>query len=182
MYFDPLSSWLVSLLSSGIVLADEKSRGTSALEYDQKRIKQYNTMLNGDIRNVKKKYGLMLPETALKQIKIHITATKKCFGFQYANGQIIIDLDNQEYIVELLQACERECRKYDNVEEYRKKAEWYRNKAAEAKRRKERYANELAATRIKEAKVKEQQQFESNAYVAIGCFLIFGFIVLLMCL
>lgn len=58
MYFDPLSSWLVALIADGIVVAGERSRGGSASEYDQKRVKQANEMLNSDIRRVKDKYGL----------------------------------------------------------------------------------------------------------------------------
>lgn len=50
MYFDPLSAWLVALIADGIVVAGERSRGGSASEYDQKRVKQANEMLNGDIR------------------------------------------------------------------------------------------------------------------------------------
>ena len=56
-------------------------------------------MLNANIRRVKEKYGLTLAEMAYEQIQLHIKVTKNNFSFQYAHGQIVIDLDNQEYII-----------------------------------------------------------------------------------
>ena len=81
MYFDPLSAWLVTLIADGIIIAGEKSRGGSAAEYNQQRVKQANNMLNGDIRRVRSKYGLDLPELAYEQIQLHVRVTKKSFSF-----------------------------------------------------------------------------------------------------
>ena len=72
MYFDPLSTCLVTLITDGTIVAGEKFGGSSAQsQYDQERIKQGNQWLNGDIRKVKEKYGLVLPETAHEQIQCH---------------------------------------------------------------------------------------------------------------
>ena len=98
MYFDPLSTWLVVLIADGINIAGEKFGGNSAqAEYDRKRIKQGNEWLNGDIRRVKNKYGVTLPEMAYDQIQLHIRTTRNSLVFKYTNAPVVIDLDNQEY-------------------------------------------------------------------------------------
>lgn len=171
MYFDPISSWLVALIADGIVIAGERSRGISASEYDQKRVKQANEMLNGDIRRIRKDYGLHLPEMAYEQIQLHIRVTKNSFSFQNAHGQIIIDLDNQEYIIALLEACSKWYSKY-SYDEAEKKAEWYRKAAIEAKRRKELYAKKLEETRIKKEKEREKEK-NTNAIAILVTIIIF---------
>ncbi len=176
MYFDPLSAWLVALIADGIVVAGERSRGGSVSEYDQKRVKQANEMLNGDIRRVKDKYGLSLPEMAYEQIQLHIRVTKNSFSFQYAHGQIAIDLDNQEYIIALLEACSKWYSKY-SYDEANKKTEWYKNVAIEARRRKELYAKELEETRIREEKQREKDQAMSNIYLVVGLIIFVAFII-----
>lgn len=178
MYFDPLSTWLVVLIADGINIAGEKFGDNSAqAEYDRERIKQGNEWLNGDIRRVKNKYGLDLPEMAYEQVQRHIRATKNSLAFKYTNGQIVIDLDNQEYIIALLEECAKRFSQYDSVEKYRQKTEWYKNAAIEARRRKELYAKELEKTRIREAKAREKQQTMSNIYLVVGLIILVVFIV-----
>ena len=63
--------------------------------------------------------------------------------FKYTDGQIVIDLDNQEYIIALLEACSEKYSKHEDVEEHHKKAEWYKEAAIEAKKRKEQYTTKL---------------------------------------
>ena len=176
MYFDPLSAWLVTLIADGIIIAGEKSRGGSAAEYNQQRVKQANNMLNGDIRRVRSKYGLDLPELAYEQIQLHVRVTKKSFSFQYAHGQIEIDLDNQEYIIALLEACAESYSKY-SYDEAVNKTQWYKNAAIEARRRKELYAKELEETRIREAKQREKDQTMSNIYLVVGLIIFVAFII-----
>ena len=176
MYFDPLSAWLVALIADGIAIAGEKSRGCSATDYDQQRVEQANRMLNGDIRRVKDKYGLDLPEMAYKHIELHIRVTKKSFSFQYAHGQIVIDLDNQEYLIALLEKCSEWYSQY-SYEDACKKAEWYKNAAIEAKKRKEEYAIKLQKTRIEVEKDKEKEQIMSNIYLVVGLIIFVTFII-----
>lgn len=176
MYFDPLSAWLVSLVSNGIVVSGEKSLGGNTADYHQKRINQSNDMLNGDIRRIKNKYGLSSPEIAYEQIQLHISVTKKSFSFQSANGQIVIDIDNQEYIIEILEECAKFYSQYESLEEYRTKAEWFKKAATEARRRKEQYAKVLEENRIREAKEKEKEQTMTNIYVVVGFLIIFVFL------
>lgn len=133
-------------------------------------------MLNGDIRRVKNKYGLDLPELAYEQIQLHIRVTNNSFSFQYAHGQIVIDLDNQEYIIALLEACSESYSKY-SYDEAEKKTQWYKNAAIEARRRKELYARELEETRIREAKQRERDQTMSNIYLMVGLIIFVAFIV-----
>lgn len=177
MYFDPLSAWLVTLIGNGILIADEKSRGGTIAEYHQKNIEQSNRSLNADIRRIKEKYGITLAEMAYEQIECHIKAIKKSYSFEAANGQIVIDLDNQEYIIAVLEECAERFSQYESVEKYRQKAEWYKNAAIEAKQRKERYAKELEEARIKESKEREKQQTTSNILLVIGLVIFVGFII-----
>ena len=177
MYFDPLSAWLVALIADGIAIVDEKSKGGNIAEYHQKNIQQSNRMLNADIRRIKEKYGLILAEMAFEQIQLHIRVTKKSYSFQSANGQIVIDLDNQEYIIAILEECAKKFSQYESVEKYRQKAEWYKNAAIEARKRKEQYAKELEETRIREAKQREKDQTMSNVYLVIGLIIFVAFII-----
>lgn len=177
MYFAPLSAWLVTLIADGIIVAGEKSKGGTIAEYHQKNIQQSNNMLNADIRRIKEKYGLILAEMAYEQIQLHIRITQKSFSFQSANGRIVLDLDNQEYIIAVLAECAKKFSQYQSVEKYRLKAEWYKNAAIEARRRKEQYAKELEETRINEAKQREKDQTMSNIYLVVGLILFVAFII-----
>ena len=177
MYFDPLSTWLVTLVADGIIVAGEKfDGGSSQAQYDQARIKQGNEWLNGDIKRVKEKYGLVLPEAAYEQIQRHIKATKNLLVFKHTDAPIVIDLDNQEYIIELLEACSKLYSNY-SYEEAQTKTQWYKNAAIEARKRKEQYAIKIEQTRIKESEEKEKQQTMSNIYLVIGLVLFVAFII-----
>ena len=120
---------------------------------------------------------MILAEEAYKQIQLQIKVTKDSFSFQYAHGQIVIDLDNQEYIIAVLEECAKRFSKYESVDEYRQKAEWYRNAAIEARHRKEQYAKEIEETRIREAKEREKQQTMSNIYLVVGLVIFVAFII-----
>lgn len=179
MFFDPISSWLVVLIADGVVASWDKGRsGAAASGYEQKHVKQANAALNGDIRRVKNKYGLNLPEMAYEQIKLHINITRNSFSFQHANGQIVLDLDNQEYIIALLEACSKWYGKHPYGED-RKKAEWYKNAAIEARRQKDLYTQELEENRIREAEQREKEQALSNIYVVVGLTIFVAFIILI---
>ena len=177
MYFDPLSAWLVALIANGIAIVDEKSKGGSIAEYHQKSIQQSNRILNADIRRIKEKYGLTLAEMAYEQIERHIKVIKKSYSFEAANGQIVIDLDNQEYIIAVLEECAKQFSKYESVEKYRKKAEWYKNAAVEARRKKELYAKELEENHIRKSKQQEKDQTASNICLVVGLIVVVAFIV-----
>lgn len=175
MIFDPLSAWLVALIADGITIAGEKGNSGAAAEYHKKSIKQHSDILNAQIRRTKDSYGLFLPELAYERIQIQIKAANNhCF----ANGQIVIDLDNQEYIIAVLEACAKRYseRTYDEAV---KKAAWYKNAAIEARQRKEQYAKELEETRIREAEEQEKQQTMNNICMVIGCLIIVAFILIL---
>ncbi len=178
MYFDPLSAWLVALISDGIIIAGEKFGGNSAkTEYDRKRIKQENEWLNDYIRREKEKFGLILPEHTYEDIQRKIISTKNSSVFKSTNAPIVIDLDNQEYIIDILEVCAKRFSKYASVEKYRQKAEWYKNASVEARRKKEQYAKELEENRIKKAKEQEKQQTTSNILLVIGLVIFVGFII-----
>ena len=177
MYFDPLSTWLVVLISDGLIISGERSGGKVALsEYNQKVIKQSNGILNGQIRRIKDKYGLILAEQAYEQIKLQINVTKNSFSFQYAHGQIVIDLDNQDYIIAVLEECAKKYTEYYSKysdEEYLRKSEWYKSAAIEAQKKKELYRKQLEETKIKE----EKERALSNVYLVVGLVIFVAFIV-----
>jgi len=155
----------------------KKSRGGTIAEYHQKSIEQGNRILNADIRRIKEKYGITLADMAYEQIERHIKVIKKSYSFEAANGQIVIDLDNQEYIFSVLEECAKQFSKYESVEKYRQKAEWYKNAVVEARRRKELYSKELEGTRIREAKQREKDQTMSNIYMVVGLIVFVAFII-----
>ena len=83
-------------------------------------------------------------------------------------------MDNQEYIIELLDACS----KYysdnsESNEEYLQKAEWYTKAAIEARKKKDIYVKELEETRIRE----EKERAMSNVYLVIGLTIFVLFII-----
>ena len=187
MYFDPLSAWLVSLIADGIIIAGDKSNKGAGAAFNQKCIEDYNKYLNEDIRRIKSKFGLILAEGAYQQIQISIRATKQSLSL-CTNAYIIIDLDNQEYIIDVLEECAKrysqssynealkQYNKY-SYDEAVKKAEWYKNAATEARQRKERYAKELEEAHIREAKEREKQQKTNNILLAIGTIILIIFII-----
>ena len=179
MYFDPLSAWLVALIADGIMIVEEKSNVGTIAEFHRKNIEQNNRSLNAEIRCIKNRYSLNFAEQAYNQIKFQISVTKNSYFFKSAHGQIVIDLDNQEYIISLLEECAKNYYQYYKKyrkEEQRQKAEWFKNAAVEARRRKERYVKELEENRIKEAKEREKQQTMSNIYWVIGLVIFVAFI------
>lgn len=177
MFFDPVSTWLVVLIADGILVSDERIKSKDVKELDQKHVKQSNIFLNAQIRKIKEKYGLTLAEEAFNQIKLQINTTKNSFSFQYAHGQIVIDSDNQEYIIQVLEACSERYIKYDSVEEYRQKAEWYKTAAVEARKKKEQYVKELEVTRAEDEKRKEKERALSVMYLVVGLVIFVAFIV-----
>ena len=170
MYFDPISAWLVALLFDGAEVLAEKSRGGSIAEYHKERIVQLNRNLNGSIRRERQKYELDLPEMALERIQLHIRTAKRSFEFQQGNAEIIIDSDNQDYIIALLEACVDKYHEYEKkysysakaVEEYRTKAASYQEVIAKTKLEKEMRAKEEA-----EAKLKQEKERESTSIMTI---------------
>jgi len=177
MYFDPLSAWLVSLIADGLIIAGEKSNRGAGAEYNKKCIQDYNRSLNGDIRRIKKDYGSA--EAAYKQIQLRIKSTKRSLQF-CTNVQIIIDLDNQEYIISILEECSKKYEEYYkkySIEEDYQKAEWFKNAAIEARQKKERYEKGLEENRIKAEKEREKQQTTSNILLVIGLVVFVGFVI-----
>lgn len=174
MYFDPLSAWLVALISNGIAIVDEKSKTGTIDEYHRKNIEQYNRFLNADIRRIKERHGVAYPEAAYNEIQIHIKATQRNLSFH--QGQINIDLENQEFIISLLEECAKYYSEFSS-EKFHQKAEWFKNAAIEARQKKEQYAKKLEENRIKEEKEREKQQTTSKILLVIGLVVFVGFVI-----
>lgn len=186
MYFDPISAWLVALLFDGAEVLAEQTRGGTIAEYHKERIAQLNRNLNGSIRRERKKYELAVPEMELERIQLHIRIAKKSFEFQQGNGEIIIDPDNQDYIIALLEACVDKCHEYEKkssysakaVEEYRTKAASYQEVIAKAKLEREKRAKAEAEAKLKQEKEHENTNvmtlFAILAVIIIVIFVIMG--------
>ena len=113
---------------------------------------------------------------AYDQIKLHINIAQNSYPFRCGRGQIIIDLDNQEYIIAVLEACANWYSRF-KYPEAQQKAEWYKNAAVEARQRKELFAKQLEEARIQEEAQREKEQVLSNVYLVLGLILFFAFIV-----
>lgn len=174
MYFDPVSSWLVALIADGIIVANDRIGNDRLSKFHQDCIKQANESLNRDIRNIKYEYGLNDAIIAYEEIERLITST-----ITFVNGRpgvVVIDMDNQEYIIELLEECSKCCRKPS----YKKAhldaaldAAWYKDAAIEARKRKEQYAIRLEENRIRE----EKERRLSNIYTFVGILIFIAFLV-----
>lgn len=144
MYFDPLSAWLVALIADGTVASGGRRNGSTS-EHHQKYIKLSNETLNQDIRRLRQASGLTSPETTYDQIKLLVQQTRNDPSFQCAHGHIIIAQDNQEYIINLLEACSKWYSKYPDAES-KNKANRYKRAAKEARE----IAKNLEETRLRE--------------------------------
>lgn len=69
MYFDPISAWLVALLFDGTEIFLEQAMGKTVVDdFYRDRIESRNRSLNSDIRRIRAKYELILPEYTLNLI------------------------------------------------------------------------------------------------------------------
>lgn len=144
MYFDPLSAWLVALIADGVVASGGR-HNSSMSEHHQKYVKLSNETLNQDIRRLRQERGFTSPETTYEQIKLLVQQTRNDPSFQCARGHIIIAQDNQEYMINLLEACAEWYSKYPDAES-KNKANRYKRAAKEARE----IAKNLEETRIRE--------------------------------
>lgn len=123
MFFDPLSTWLVVLLADGIIAANEKFGSSSALgEWERECIMQHNRELNDAIRDVKESTGYS--EESYEKIKCHISFAASRYPSNGSYEHIRIDLDNQKYIISVLEECAKICSQKPE-EASRKRAEEY---------------------------------------------------------
>lgn len=118
-------------------------------EVQQKTRKEYNDSLNSAIRHIKNERGLNYAIQTYDEIEQLISSTANAPG--NSAFAIDIDMDNQEYIIELLEECSKRCRKSPNKED-RLYAAWYKDAAFEARKRKEQYAIQLEEKRISDEK------------------------------
>lgn len=162
MCFDPLSALILTSLINGVEIISEKMRRDSSDEYYRDALKMSNKLLNGTIRGIREKSGVELcPEITLDQIQGHIRASRNCCpAVRCGYGEITIDPDNQEYIINLLEKCAAQYREYEEryskstklSETYRERAESYEKTIAEAKELKEKHAMKLKEEQIAQEK------------------------------
>lgn len=178
MYMDPTSALLVALLFDSIEIISEKTRGGSIDQYHREQIAQMNRSLNANIRKTKERHGVTLPDFTIRDIKSHIRVAKSNFTLQQGYGSIIIEPDNLDYIVSLLEASVKNYEERGSVEEYRIKAEKYREAIETIKNQKEiqeKAAEEMRIKREKEAEVEAQVEGVVKLFgiVALAILLLF---------
>lgn len=105
MYFDPVSGWLVALIFDSAITLNEKITSRPERNYNEKEIRSKNKVLNEDIRRLKKQYALSSPEQRIKDIKGYIEVVKSSSEMKFGYSDIVIDYDNQEYMISLLENC-----------------------------------------------------------------------------
>ena len=84
----------------------------------------------------------MRPEYSYNRIQQYINECQRSPEFGSGKATIRIDLDNQDYIISLLEACAQTYSQYSD-DEHCKKAEWFNNAVIDARRKKEQYAKKL---------------------------------------
>ena len=176
LFFDPVSAFIVAAVADSIIIYSEKSKNGSSEEYVEKRIREGNLSLNGDIKRIKQRYRVLFPDRALEEIKMNIENTKKNFSLYNAYGRVVIDLENQDYIIALLDACEKKYRDDERLPGFQEQADWYKAKATELRRRREKYANKLNDEKIQNKIAREKSESKNNLYILLGAAVIIVFI------
>ena len=164
MFFDPLSAWLVVLLTEGAIVANEKfGINASQAEYERECVLEKNKWLNSDIRRIKENNGFSSPEYIYERIKSAVDVTMKAYPFNCGRGNIVLDLDNQKYIIAILEKCAE-------VYEIKspQKAKWFKNAATEARGLEKKYEE----MRIKENKEREKQENKRFIWLLIGAVIV----------
>ena len=186
MYFDPISAWLVALLFDGAEIIAERTKGGTVIEeYNRERIESRTRSLNSDIRRMKAKCELIMPEYTLNQIQRHIYLIKKDLQFQQGNGEITIDPDNQDYIIALLESCVETYHKDEEraltlnqselAKKYRAKIESYQKVITDTRELKERQIKEREESRIR----KEKQNENTGKVIILGVIIVVLIIIIL---
>lgn len=176
MYFDPISAWLVTLLVDGAEIICEKTKAGSVDDYYKECLQRTNDNLNGSIRMVKRKYSLDLPDMALKQVQQWVNVANKSYEIQHGYGHIVIYPDNQEYIIELLEACVKKYSEYktkfpNSADEYQEKIKKYNQVIGEVRKQKEKQLIEIEENKIREEKSKENEKLVTVILVLIVVFI-----------
>lgn len=172
MYFDPVSGWLVALIFDSAITLNEKITSRPERNYNEKEIRSKNKVLNEDIRRLKKQYALSFPEQRIKDIKGYIEVVKSSSEIKFGYSDVIIDYDNQEYMILLLENCVALYRGYakENIndmnlfEEYSIKANNYQKGIDKIKQ----YRNHQNRNTAKDYNVNEKNSNESNGCLILG--------------
>ncbi len=184
MYFDPVSTWLVVLIADGIAVLSEKSGdGTSYDKWHREEVERENKILNEILRREKvgyeeiahlyygKQYGAYGtgPEAVYQfKVKSMIDRLVKSVTFEKTPWEIVIEPDNQDFIIRLLEDCEKTCLLHED-EKVRERAIRYGEAAKEALKKKEEYLSELEKKRIQEEIEKKRDEEAS------GCLFVMRF-------
>lgn len=164
MFFDPLSTWLVVLIADGAIVANEESGiNSSQAEYERECINKLNLQLNDGIRRIKTNDGSSAPEYIYERIKLAIDGTMKEYPFSCGRGQVVLDLDNQKYIIAILEKC---AVAYSTKSP--QKAAWYKNAADEARGLEKKYEE----MRRREKEEKEKQENKRFIFLLVGAVII----------
>lgn len=98
MYFDPLTTWLVALLSNGIILGNEHESDHKTCRYYENKAKETNIMLNSNLRRILGAYS-SLADFQVKEIRCLLERYHERLEYQY--GAMKLDPDVQNRILTL---------------------------------------------------------------------------------
>lgn len=161
MFFDPISTWLVSLIADGSIVSSENYSSRPDSEYTKERIKTINGEMNAQIRNIKKKYGTNLPTLAYEAVQIQTTAARNSL-ISWGIGEYNIKFteESMDYLIDLFEACAEFYKEFTAEEFYDKYREF---KDAASRLRTEKKECIIRMQEEKERKAKEDNEYSKKA-------------------
>ena len=104
MYFDPLTAWLVALISDGIIISGEHVSNSKIVQHYKDRAKRTNSVMNSSILTIRNK-GYYSAEAALNRIKIHVELAQKAYEIRQGYAKLEISKESFDFIIKLCEEC-----------------------------------------------------------------------------
>lgn len=98
MYFDPLTTWVVSLLANGTVLSGEYVSDAKVTQYYKNKVKESNANLNAELRR-RLSNRSSLPDFQMREIRILLKYYQNRFEYRY--GAVELAPDVQELMIKI---------------------------------------------------------------------------------
>ena len=98
MYFDPLTTWIVSLLANGSVLSGEYVSNAEVTRYYKNKVKESNIRLNSELRRLLLNRS-SLADFQVSRIRHFLEYYKNRFEYRY--GAVELAPDVQELMINL---------------------------------------------------------------------------------
>lgn len=104
MYFDPLTAWLVALISDGIIISGEHVSSSKMAQHRKEWAKMSNDIMNGSILSLRNK-GYASAESALNTIKIYVEHAQKSYEIRQGYAKLEISKESFDFIIKLCEEC-----------------------------------------------------------------------------